>query len=493
MSYTSHPIYTNNDMAIQWPAMVKTADGTFHVFFNKKIGPNPNDNGLCTSESTDNGQTWSTPVQIATSTESSDVKIDACVAGDGVQIFVTVPGDNGGKVYRGSGGSYSQVTTYFNNIWANISVSGNYVYLIDNPIFSGNYYLRVQYSSNNGASFSETLPFIGSQILGYAIASNGLEVYLVYTMDSGSSYEMRSFKSTDGGSSFIGNITVDSPVVAAGSSGRYQNVDLCYDDGKLYLAYLKGTSINNVTGLYFGTSTDGLTYSSLQITGIPLPSGYQCELKIIVSGSTIYITYLDSNGNIQLLTSTSGGNPFAITEVSPTQSPNDQYQCGFELGSIYILYTIITGGIPSLYITSNFVPIPPVYMCFHPDSIITLKNGEDVQIGNLKAGDQLVGSENQILTVIKLITQPTVGNYYQIEENVFVTENHLVKTPDNRTRLAKASKSKLVKKTTHDYDYHILTNGSHASHFVLMKNGYFVEVLGLSHPFSKKLQLNGKL
>lgn len=36
MPYNSYPIYTNNDMGEQLPTIVKTTDGIFHAFFNKK-------------------------------------------------------------------------------------------------------------------------------------------------------------------------------------------------------------------------------------------------------------------------------------------------------------------------------------------------------------------------------------------------------------------------------------------------------------------------
>lgn len=488
-SYTSYPVYTTNDMANQWPIIVKTNDGTLHAFFNKK-GSGDTKN-LHTTESTDNGQTWSIPVQIYTTTiPYGNQKINACVAGDGVNIYVANPGGPNGTLLYGSGSSYNQVTTYSDSMWADISVSGNNVYLIDQYYSNFFFYMRIQYSSNNGSSFSSYTQFIGTtQLKGYSIASDGLNVYVLYTEDVGGNNTLKAIISSDGGATFSPiPQTIDSSLVANYPFSNYQNLALSYDNGKLYTSYLKGPDNNTVTSFVFGTSTNGTSYTLSSISVATLPSPTQAELSIKISGSTIYIVYLDSAGTIRSLTSTNNGVSFTDIEVSPIPSPNTQFQCGFELGSVYILYTVISGGVPSMYIATNYTPgpTPTPTMCFHSDSVVTLKNGKDTHISDINPGDQLIDNNNNILTVTKLLIQPPVEDYYQLDDNTLVTGNHLIKTPDNRTRLAKYSKLKLVKKPTHKCDYHICTDGPNSSHFIPVKNGYYVEVIGKLHPSVRK-------
>ena len=115
-------------MANQWPIIVKTNDGTA-CFFNKKDQVIQN---LHTTESTDNGQTWSIPVQIYTTTIPYGNQKLMHVWLVMVLTFMLHKSRRPNRtLLYGSGSSYNQVTTYSDSMWADTSVSGNNVYLID--------------------------------------------------------------------------------------------------------------------------------------------------------------------------------------------------------------------------------------------------------------------------------------------------------------------------------------------------------------------------
>lgn len=486
MPYNSYPIYTNNNMGEQLPTIVKTTDGIFHAFFNKKAVL-PSDRVLYTTKSIDNGQTWSTPVQIDTSTASVDIKIDAGVSGNGTTIVISNPDNVSGHVLVGSNDTYTIKTTYAGgNVAGKLSISGNYVYVIDLYYGGQTYHLGIKYSSNGGSSFDMTDIDVGSQpIMGYAITSNGQNVFVLYLSLVSGVWTLNSTVSTNGGASFGSSTAIENNVYG---STIHNDLAMYYNSGTIYTVYMTGSAPDNITGLKFGTSINGSTYTSSTITGISLPTSMQSELNIKISNSKIYIPYCDSTNNIQLLTSSDGGSSFSTSVSVANQPSNTLTQSGLEIGSLYILYIVTSGGVPYLYISSQSTPGPGPgsTMCFHSDSIVTLKNGKDTHISDINPGDQLIDNNNNILTVTKLLIQPPVEDYYQLDDNTLVTGNHLIKTPDNRTRLAKYSKLKLVKKPTHKCDYHICTDGPNSSHFIPVKNGYYVEVIGKLHPSVRK-------
>lgn len=344
-------IYNNHNLGEQGSPLVKTNDGTFHVFFNKKTGIV--DRILYATQSSDNGRTWSTPVQIDTSILSVDNKIDASVTSDGKTIVITNPDSYNGHVLVGSHNNYIQKTLFNGgSVTGKLSISGRYVYVIDYFNIGGtDFYLRLQYSSDNGSNFSSTIKYNGNfQIMGYSITSNGPNVYILYISLEYGTWVLKSMISTDGGASLSVSNIVDTDVY--GSPSR-NDLALQYNSNIIYTVYMIGLSPNNITHLKFGKSVDGLNYTLSSITGISLPTSMQYELDIGITKSKIYIPYLDSTNNIKLLVSNNNGLNFSISMLVPSKLPNTQYISGFEKGSLQVLYHYSQG--PSLYLATQFI------------------------------------------------------------------------------------------------------------------------------------------
>lgn len=135
--------------------------------------------------------------------------------------------------------------------------------------------------------------------------------------------------------------------------------------------------------------------------------------------------------------------------------------------------------------TNSLSPTPVSAMCFHPSSRLTLSNGTTRQILELTAGDQLIDENGKRLTITRIHQVLSNKVYYRVNDHVLVSGNHLVKTMNGRSKIAKIANLPMITDNVNQFDYHVETNGSRVSHFIPVEGGYQVEVIGLKHRLSK--------
>lgn len=498
MPNTDYSIISGSDLDLyQIPAIAVTSNGHIHAFFRKSN--QPSGWGVYKCKSTNDGQTWSTPVQIFVSgdTYGTAYNLVACTSGNGVNIYVGGQGQSGGGVVYISDtnddtmftlvSSYNFQSYYSNNFQALAGtnklygVSGAYPM---NPQFylwyvDGNTVMS-SYIHNISNNF---------ELTNIDVAATNTTIFVVFSHNQGGM--LIATKSTDNGATFSPTPynyfgTQDSSFYDGVSSSKTKrNISLFCDGTTVFLVYVY---FSGGYGLKLGKSpvADGTNYYPTVISGIPAPNPTQDRMKVKKSGTNLYIVYTDNSLNIQMLTSTNDGTSFTVDQIKA--APTNPYiltLCDFTTGSTDVLYYTNSSGTPSLF--GNIGGGSPI--CFHPDSMITLKNGEYVKVSELKIGDQLVDFQNKVLTITDLLIQIPATEYYQIDDDVFVTGHHLVKNKSKNTRLAKQTTFPKVEKPPHQCDYHIRTDGHKPSHFIPMKNGCCVEVLGkYRQPVEKKLR-----
>jgi hypothetical protein len=334
--------------------------------------------GTVFSRSTDDGQSFSAPIQIFKAAASSETPQ---IAATGSNIYVARTARLKPKqplqVYfkrsTNSGASFSnevQVTTGNGSQLHAMATAGANVYLIwlqNDPADGGVFFAR---STDGGATFSASVklssndPRIGSVTL----AAEGAGVHVAWSQGPGGSQEVFYRRSSDGGASFFSEINISN------SAGASVFPQVAVGGPNVYLAWRE-------TEFRFSASADGGASFSAPVdlsSGRADTRGVGGGPRLAASGNAVQVIWhSDQFGKYQVIHrgSTDGGASFTAER---NISMNAQDSWGI----------VTASGTNVLIAWTDALPASDILLVHSGDSGVTFGGPVNVSISSGESGDQ---------------------------------------------------------------------------------------------------------
>ena len=302
-------VVSGNNVYIIWQN--ETRDDGIHIFF---------------ARSTDNGQTFSTPIDISQNPGS-----DPRIAAEGNNVYAVWQGStsdiffavssNGGQIFdtpknlsNNTGGSFNP----------EIAISGTNVYVIWEDDTPGNQDILFARSTNNGQTFSTPLINI-SQNTGRSFSSEilaqGNSVYVVWEDDTPGNSDIFFAVSNNNGVSF------GTPINISNNSGDSIFPDIGVSGNNVYVVWNDFTP-GNEDILFARSINNGQTFSTPPIN-ISQNSGDSFGPLIAVEGNNVYVAWDDEtpgNSDIFFARSTDNGQTFSTPPLNISKNSGSAFE-----------------------------------------------------------------------------------------------------------------------------------------------------------------------
>jgi hypothetical protein len=334
---------SGNNVYVTWAD--RTPGINFDIFFAVSI---------------DNGQTFSTPINLSNNTGSS-TQPQIAVSGNNVyvvwadntpgnfDIFFATSIDNGQtfstiNLSNNTGDSFA----------SQISVSGNNVYVTWADETPGNRDIFFAVSIDNGQSFST--PINISNTAGFStqpqIAASGNNVYVTWEDRTPGNPEIFFAVSIDNGQTF------STPINLSNNTGGSTEPQIAVSGTNVYVTWIDNTPGNFNIDIFFAVSIDNGQSFSTPIN-LSNNTGLSSQQQIAASGNNVYIVWTDStpgNNDILFATSNDNGQSFNTINISNNAGGSFQPQIALSGNNVYVTWADATPGNSDIFVISNDRP-----------------------------------------------------------------------------------------------------------------------------------------
>ncbi len=292
------------DSADQLPDVAMDSSGNRYVVFNQ------GGNKTFFTKSTDDGATWSTPLDITSTASNNDKNATIAVDSSG-NIHVTIDQNSDNVYYRKSTnggisfGTAVQIDTSraanSNDRFPDIAVSGNNVYTVFNQNNNRTYLAR---STDGGTTWAAAIEITsisgGNNDKNAAIAVDGSgNVHVVIDQNNENVYYRQS---SDSGATFSTGVQIDT-ARAVDSKDRFPKIAVG-GSNVLHVAFNQ----NNASTFYVKSSDGGATWATAANLST---GGADKNVDIAATSSNVYVAINDNNDNVSLRQSSDSGATFS--------------------------------------------------------------------------------------------------------------------------------------------------------------------------------------